>query len=120
MIDQLLVQRLCPFAPNLHPLRAPKNFKQPCVIYNLLHCDPVRSVDSGASDLAFYVYQIDVYDESYVTAHEVARAIRDDMVEWTSDDVQSVSWTGTTPMIDDTTEVALFRAMSTYLICASA
>lgn len=118
MLEAALVQRLAPLAPYLYPLRAPKNYAQPCTIYNLLHCDPVRSVDSGASEWAHYVVQIDTYSESYKTAHDLARAIRDNLVEWTSDDVQSVAWTGTTPMIDDTTDVALFRAMSTYLIFA--
>ncbi|ATI54168.1 DUF3168 domain-containing protein [Sphingomonas melonis] len=119
MIDAQLVERLNTLAPNMYPLKAPKNYEQPCVIYNLLHVDPVRSVDSGASDRAYLIYQIDVYDESYTKASTLAKAIRDDLVEWVSEDVQSVAWTGATQTIDDTTEVALFRTMMTFLIFAN-
>ena len=119
MIDHMLVERLYALAPNLYPLRAPKNYSTPCVVYSKLHCDPVRSVDSGASDRAWLIYQVDVYDPSHKAAHDLAKLIRDNLTGWTSNLVQSVAWTGTTSLIDDTTEVPLFRAMSTYLIFAS-
>jgi len=103
----------------MYPMKAPKGFEQPCVIYNLLHLDPIRTLETGASDRAVMIYQIDVYDESYKAANTLAISIRDNLVEWVSADVQAVSWTGTSQTIDDTTEVALFRTMMTFVIFAS-
>jgi len=119
MLDKLLVQRLSVLAPHLYPLKAPKNYTQPAVIYNCLNVSPIDSLARGVPDCAYSIYQIDVYDESYLAAYELATRIRDNLVAWSDANVQAVTWTGTSQTIDDTTEVALFRSMSTFLVFAN-
>ena len=118
MIEKKLAARLSTLAPNLYPLKAPKNYRTPCVIYNVLHTDPIRDLDRGVAPLCAYIVQVDVYDPRYVAANTLAKSIRDDLVEWSDDGVQAVDWTGQTNMIDDTTDIEIYRTMMTFLIFA--
>lgn len=113
-----LTNRLETLAPNLYPIVAPLDYERPAVIYNIINTDPVSDLDSGA-DLAFIKLRIDVYDASYIDSKTLAKAIRDDLEAWMDDDVEGVTWTDETDMIDDTTDLRLYRTMLTFSVLAA-
>ena len=119
MFETALVARLGELAPNMYPLAAPKPFSTPAVIYNRLMTEPVNDLEGNPTSAVIHL-QIDVYDPSLGTAKALATSIRQNLVEWTDDDVQAVSWTGEDDWIDQTTEVSLYRTRLTFLVFASA
>ena len=52
-------------------------------------------------------------------AKELAADIRDRMMEWDDDTVQSVTWISETDMIDETTDTSLFRTMMQFRLYAT-
>jgi len=116
MFEQSLFARLKTQAANVYPGTAPLNYATPAVVYNRINTDPLNSLDASA-DSAILVIQVDVYDPSYLAAKQLAKTLRDDLVEW--NDGVSVSWNNETDMVDETTEKTLFRTMLHFTVFAS-
>lgn len=118
MIETSLVAYLSDLAPNLYPQAAPLGYSVPAVIYNRASTVPVEDMDGDIS-WGWVVLQIDVYDPSYLAAKELAHDIRNHLVVWDDDGVQSVTWSGETDSIDETTDDQLHRVMLTFSVfCA--
>ena len=59
----------------IYPNYAPETPTQPYVVYNLVDSESVMSL-TGHSGLGRHTYQIDVFDDDYGDAHQVAEEIR--------------------------------------------
>jgi hypothetical protein len=117
MLDTLLTTRLRTIAPKIYPIKAPKNYATPCVIYNRLSTDFARDLGTEG-ECGFVVMQIDVYDPIYLTAKALAAAIRKNLTLWSDAAIQSVECADEHDMIDETTGVSLYRTMLTFVIFA--
>ncbi|RSU77413.1 hypothetical protein BRX37_06030 [Sphingomonas sp. S-NIH.Pt3_0716] len=117
MIEAQLVAHLAALCPNMYPGAAPLDYSTPCVVYNRIATDPNDDLEGWTGE-GWLTFQIDVYDPSYLAAKELAADIRDHMIEWDDDTVQSVTWIGETDMIDETTDTSLFRTMLQFRLFA--
>lgn len=118
MIEAQLVAHLADLAPHMYPGAAPLGYTTPAVVYNRIATDPNDDL-SGWTGEGWLTFQIDVYDPAYLVAKELAADIRDRMIEWDDETVQSVTWIGETDMIDETTDISLFRTMLQFRLYAT-
>jgi hypothetical protein len=118
MLEAALVARLSTLAPNLYPLEAPLNYEQPCVVYNRLMTKPVEDLSPIYENAWIYV-QVDVYDEDFLTAKQLAEDIRKNLTAWSDQDVQCVKWQDEQDGIDTTTKVTLYRTMLRLVVFAN-
>ena len=118
MLETALFRRIGAIAPNIYPNVAPERYSTPAVIYNRLDTDPERDLD-GETGTGFIIAQIDVYDPKYLVAKQLADTIKNNLVAWQDEEVQSVGWTGSNDMTDETTAVTLYRTRMTFVIFAN-
>jgi hypothetical protein len=118
MFITALNQRLSTFTNNVYPVVAPLDYERPAIIYNIVNTNPVNDLNTNA-DLAFIRLRIDVYDTDYITAKTLAKSIRESIEAWRDDDVEGATWEDETDMIDDTTDLRLYRVMLAFSVLAT-
>jgi cob(I)alamin adenosyltransferase len=121
MIEENLVARIKTIAANVYPIVAPKAFQRPCVVYNRIGTNQIRSLDpaTGGDEAAFVTFQIDVYSASFLEAKTLARKIKRNLVVWSEEDVQTTQYINEVSSVDNTTETALYRVMTVFeIFCA--
>ncbi len=118
MIEALLDARLLTITPNVYPGAAPLHYQRPCAIYNRIGTEPTRDLDDD-DPTAIITFQIDVYSTLQNEAITIARAIRDSMKAWDEGDIQCVAYTARQDMVDNTSEIQLFRVMQFFEIMAN-
>lgn len=114
MIEGKLFTKLRTVADNVYPVVAPRAYKTPAVVYNRIGTDTERNIDADEQTSGWVTFQVDVYDPVLLTAKTKARAIRAALKAWVEPTVKAIVFEGELDMVDDTTEVSLFRTMSSY------
>jgi hypothetical protein len=118
MLEVKLCDRLLTVCPNVYPGAAPVGYKRPCVIYNRISTDPTRNLDDD-DETATVTFQIDVYSALQTEALQLSANIRANMKAWQDPDIECVAYTSRQSMIDNTTEVQLFREMTFFELFAN-
>lgn len=111
MIDQLLNARLKTCITNVYPSVAPTAYALPCAVYQLLETQVTTDLDGSVGDEGFVTFQISISSESYGQAKILARAIRNSLIIWKENGVETVEWLDEHMMADTTTQATLHRAL---------
>lgn len=118
MFESALVARLDPIISNLYPGVAPLDFAPPCAVYQVSNSQPYNDL-SDDIDVSLKTLHIDVYSPSYLTSLTLAKAIRSNLVSWHDDDVQAVTWIDESDIVDETTELKLYRRALVFHVVAA-
>lgn len=114
MIEDRLYAKLRTVADNVYQIVAPKKYRTPAVVVNRIGTETVRDTDLDEQTAGWVTFQIDVYDPILLTSKMKARAIRAALKAWVDPTIASVTFESETDMVDDTTDVSLFRTMASY------
>lgn len=115
MLETSFVARVASITTDIYPMVAPKDYQTPCVVYNRSDTIPVATLKAGSENAKIWL-QVDIYDRHYLGAKALAETIRRNLEVWVDDEVMSVSWNNELDMIDNTTEVTLYRTMLSFSV----
>lgn len=110
MIETRLADRLGAITPHVYPNVAPKSYKTPCVVYQVLETEPFNDLD-GFSTEAFVTVMLSISATKISEAKALGRVMINDLREWDDDHVQTVSWINETAAVDNSTSTTLHRVM---------
>ena len=123
-MERALFELLSDFAGGrIYALRAPQNVVTPFVVFQRVESDRWRSIN-GPSGMAQATMQIDVYDDDYYGAKDLAAQIEDTLdgyrgtVSYTggSTRIGGISLESDSDLLDQSEEPALFRNSARYLV----
>ena len=116
MIENKLYTRLKSVAANVYPVVAPVTYQRPCVVYNRTGTETERNIDDDPQTCGWVTFQVDVYALTLLESKTLARTIRASLKAWVDADISAVTWVNELDMVDDTTDVSLYRTMTSYRV----
>ncbi len=121
MIETLLNARLRAITENVYPNVAPLTYRSPCVVYQRLDTETISDISGEEVAQAFVTFQLAISSPIFGEAKLLARAVRNNLKSWQSDDVQAVSWINESVAVDSSTDVVLHRVLLFFrFICNEA